>query len=116
MMESWNNGQKRITSVFGSRALVRLCRIGVNFYSFSINSELFKSSVDIFSIHGLFIPSTVLFFNQMEHERTQYSIIPLFHYSPPPADERSELSSFFNVKRVAPLDTAESFSRGTTRY
>jgi len=30
MLESWNNGQKRITSVFGSRLLVRLWRIGIN--------------------------------------------------------------------------------------
>ncbi|CAB1074361.1 hypothetical protein D1AOALGA4SA_2180, partial [Olavius algarvensis Delta 1 endosymbiont] len=33
---------------------------------------------------------TVLFFNQMEHQWSQYSIIPLFHYS---NCERSELSS-----------------------
>ncbi len=40
MMESWNNGQKRITSVFGSRVLVRLWRIGINFYSFSMNVDI----------------------------------------------------------------------------
>jgi len=65
MLEQWNNGQKRITSVSGSRFL----------------GSIFKSSVDVFSIHGLFIPGTVLFFNQMEHQWSQYSIIPLFHYS-----------------------------------
>ena len=54
------------------------------------DSEFSKSSVDVFSIHGLFIPWTVLFFNQMEHRWSQYSIIPLFHYS---NCERSELSS-----------------------
>jgi len=35
-----NNGQKRITSVFGSRVLVRLWRIGINFYSFSMNVDI----------------------------------------------------------------------------
>jgi hypothetical protein len=40
MLESWNNGQKRITSVFGSRVLVRLWRIGINFYSFSMNVDI----------------------------------------------------------------------------
>jgi len=35
----------------------------------------------------------VLFFNQMEQQWFQYSFVPLFHYSPPPADERSELRS-----------------------
>jgi len=29
----------------------------------------------------------------MENECTRNSIIPLFHYSPPPADEQSELNS-----------------------
>jgi len=37
---SWNNGQKRITSVFGSRLLVRLWRIRINFYSFSMNVDI----------------------------------------------------------------------------
>jgi len=37
---SWNNGQKRITSVFGSRLLVRLRRIRINFYSFSMNVDI----------------------------------------------------------------------------
>ena len=60
------------------------------------DSEFFKSSVDVYSIHGLFIPSTVLFFNQMEHECTQYSIIPLFHHS---NCERSELSSLIEFLR-----------------
>jgi hypothetical protein len=35
-----NNGQKCITSVFGSRLLVRLRRIGINFYSFSMNVDV----------------------------------------------------------------------------
>jgi hypothetical protein len=33
-----------------------------------------EHALDVFSVHGLFIPSTVLFFNQMEHECTQYSL------------------------------------------
>ena len=40
MLESWNDGQKRITSVFGSRVLVRLWRIGINFYRFSMNVDI----------------------------------------------------------------------------
>ena len=40
MLESWNNGQKRITSVFGSRFLVRLRRIGINFHCFSMNAHI----------------------------------------------------------------------------
>ncbi len=45
MMECWNhgeenNGQKRITSVFGSRFLVRLRRIGINFHCFSMNAHI----------------------------------------------------------------------------
>ena len=50
-------------------------------------------------INRLILPSllTVLFFNQMEHQWSQYSTIPLFHYS---NCERSELSSLFYSKHI----------------
>ncbi len=48
MLEQWArseallryNGQKRITSVSGSRLLVRLWRIWINFHYFSINVDI----------------------------------------------------------------------------
>ena len=39
MLEQWNNGQKRITFVFWLRILVRLWRIGINFYCFSMDER-----------------------------------------------------------------------------
>jgi len=72
MLESWNNGQKRVTSVLEPRLL----------------GSSFTVSPVYFFIHGLFIPQTALYFKQMKHDRTQYSIIPLFHHSD---CERSEL-------------------------
>ncbi len=62
ILEQWNNGQKRITSVSVSRVLVRLWCIGVNIYDFS-KSVLVGSGPDRI---------------QQGAVKTQYSTIPLF--------------------------------------
>jgi len=36
----------------------------------------------------------------LHYPRTHYSTIPVFHHSPPPADERSELSSIVAVVTI----------------
>jgi len=46
----------------------------------------------------------------MEHEWSQYSIVPLFHYSPPPADERSELGSAMSANRGS-AETSKRYLR-----
>ena len=69
MLESWNNGQKRIISVFRSRFFRSMVCLSQKPYYFSTRWN------------------------------TNGPNIPLFHYSPPPADERSELSSIsFDIK------------------
>ena len=77
---SWNNGQKRITSVFGSRLLVRLRRIGINFYSFSMNVD-----IDAGDNHPLVaimaLPNERLSFFDVEELLKAQSMIDLSHES-----------------------------------
>jgi hypothetical protein len=65
-----NNGQKRITSVFGSRLLVRLRRIGINFYSFSMNVD-----IDARGNHPFV---AIMAFPNEKDPIFQYSIVPSF--------------------------------------
>ena len=87
-MEWWNHGimvKKLITSVFGSKFLGSIVEVASNYQRNNLQMLAVCHSlgtIDVFSMHGLFIPCTVLFFNQMEHECTHYSDC-----------ERSELSS-----------------------
>ena len=72
MLEQWNNGQK--THNFS---------VWINFNCFSMNVYIGARDncpfVAIVAFPNEWL--SLLFFNQMEHEWSQYSIIPLFHYS-----------------------------------
>ena len=77
---SWNNGQKRITSVFGSRLLVRLRCIRINFYSFSMNVDIdARDNHPIVSIMAL--PNERLSFFDVEKLLKAQSMIDLSHES-----------------------------------
>ena len=77
---SWNNGQKRITSVFGSRLLVRLRRIRINFYSFSMNVDIDARDNHPF-VAIMALPNERLSFFDVEKLLKAQSMIDLSHES-----------------------------------
>jgi len=77
---SWNNGQKRITSVFGSRLLVRLWRIRINFYSFSMNVDIDARDNHPF-VAIMALPNERLSFFDVEKLLKAQSMIGLSHES-----------------------------------
>ena len=77
---SWNNGQKRITSVFGSRLLVRLRRNRINFYSFSMNVDIDARDNHPF-VAIMALPNERLSFFDVEKLLKAQSMIGLSHES-----------------------------------
>jgi hypothetical protein len=84
-----------MTSVFGSRLLVRLWSIRINGYDFSMDIFIGSSNYDpmmasmafpyqwvclfiyVFAIHGVIYPMNRRIFQRDGVRRTQYSIIPI---------------------------------------